>query len=176
MAEKLCIQCGKPREIGRQMCRECYLTFNAERTKKRYVINGRHNYGIGHCVTCGKEIKLYRREQLWCINCANNSTSKYDNVSNLYEVKHKTSNHTHRNIIEEKLQRKLDYNEVIHHLDEEPTNNNFNNLIVIGRGDHARLHRHLRKEQVLNLNFEQDKINISLNWIKNNDIKVLTFS
>lgn len=175
MAEKLCVQCGKPREVGRKMCRECYRTFNAERARKRYKKFGSIYFGLSNCAICGKEIKLFRKDQLWCKECCNNSTSNYDNVTNLYKPVKYASRGEHRNIVEKQLQRKLNYNEVIHHLDEEPANNNLNNLLVISRGDHARLHRHLRKEKVLNLNFEQDKINISLNWIKNNNINVLTF-
>jgi len=46
----------------------------------------------------------------------------------------------HRQLMERLLGRRLAYNEVVHHKDENPLNNDPSNLEVIYRGDHARLH------------------------------------
>lgn len=47
----------------------------------------------------------------------------------------------HRYIMEQYLGRKLTNNEVVHHIDGNKQNNNINNLKVMTRGEHSRLHR-----------------------------------
>lgn len=47
----------------------------------------------------------------------------------------------HRIIIENHIGRLLDSDEVVHHLDGDTKNNNVDNLIVLSRSDHAKLHR-----------------------------------
>lgn len=46
----------------------------------------------------------------------------------------------HRLIIERHLGRALSFNEVVHHKDGDPTNNDLRNLEVLDRGEHIRLH------------------------------------
>lgn len=46
----------------------------------------------------------------------------------------------HRSLMEEILGRKLDFNEVVHHKDENPLNNDPDNLEVMYRGDHSKHH------------------------------------
>lgn len=46
----------------------------------------------------------------------------------------------HRIIMEEKLGRRLGFNEIVHHKDGDIKNNNPNNLMVMDRGEHIRLH------------------------------------
>lgn len=46
----------------------------------------------------------------------------------------------HRIIMEEKIGRKLTNNEVVHHIDCNPSNNSINNLEIISRGYHTKLH------------------------------------
>lgn len=47
----------------------------------------------------------------------------------------------HRYVMEQFLQRKLTKNEVVHHIDEDKTNNDIENLQVLTRSEHSRLHR-----------------------------------
>ena len=47
---------------------------------------------------------------------------------------------THRKVAEEILGRKLKKNEVVHHLDHNKLNNDKNNIVILTRADHARLH------------------------------------
>ncbi len=47
----------------------------------------------------------------------------------------------HRLIIEEQLGRTLDSNEVVHHVDGDPLNNELSNLVVLSRAEHQRLHQ-----------------------------------
>jgi hypothetical protein len=62
----------------------------------------------------------------------------------------------HRQIMENKLGRTLQFNEIVHHKDGNKLNNSLDNLEVMDRGEHARLHNaglpnHLRKEYPLGL-------------------------
>jgi len=47
----------------------------------------------------------------------------------------------HRYIMEQYLGRKLTKNEVVHHIDENKMNNNIENLQLLTRSEHSRLHR-----------------------------------
>ena len=47
----------------------------------------------------------------------------------------------HREIMEEHLGRELDPDEVVHHKDENKTNNELTNLQVMSRVEHSRLHK-----------------------------------
>lgn len=46
----------------------------------------------------------------------------------------------HRHIMQEHLGRKLDINEVVHHIDGNTLNNELSNLQVMSRSEHSRLH------------------------------------
>lgn len=54
-----------------------------------------------------------------------------------------------RKIFENFLERKLDYNEIVHHRDENILNNSSENLMLISRKMHGKLHAFLRKERAL---------------------------
>ena len=47
----------------------------------------------------------------------------------------------HRYIMEQLLERKLKPNEIVHHIDGNKENNDINNLQVMTRGEHSKLHR-----------------------------------
>lgn len=49
----------------------------------------------------------------------------------------------HRYIMEQHLGRKLAPDEVVHHINEVPTDNRIENLLVMKRGDHIALHNYL---------------------------------
>jgi hypothetical protein len=46
----------------------------------------------------------------------------------------------HRFIMEQHLGRKLTFNEIVHHIDEDKTNNALDNLEIMTRAEHSRLH------------------------------------
>src|SRR4051794_4353929 len=46
----------------------------------------------------------------------------------------------HRHIVEQREGRKLTSNEVVHHVDGDPLNNDPENLVLLSRGEHQRLH------------------------------------
>ena len=48
--------------------------------------------------------------------------------------------HIHRRVLEESLGRKLDCNEVVHHIDGNKKNNNLPNLVLMSRSEHVLIH------------------------------------
>lgn len=50
------------------------------------------------------------------------------------------TNLEHRYVMEQHLKRRLGSNEVVHHKDEDKTNNELSNLEVMSRSEHNRLH------------------------------------
>lgn len=51
----------------------------------------------------------------------------------------------HRYLIEQQLGRKLDFNEIVHHKDEDKLNNDLSNLELVSRSEHSRNHRKGKK-------------------------------
>jgi hypothetical protein len=51
----------------------------------------------------------------------------------------------HRQVMERFLKRKLNKNEIVHHIDENTLNNGLDNLLLISRGEHTALHHALKK-------------------------------
>lgn len=52
----------------------------------------------------------------------------------------------HRKIMEEHLNRPLTSDEIVHHIDGDKLNNDINNLIIVDRAEHMRLHDRPRNE------------------------------
>ena len=67
-------------------------------------------------------------------------TGKRDNYVKLNQ------RHMHRVVMEKALGRKLDYSEVVHHIDGDKWNNDISNLQVLSRSEHIRIHLHAEKE------------------------------
>ena len=57
----------------------------------------------------------------------------------------------HRYIYEQYLNRKLEPNEHIHHLDENKQNNKLENLIIVSPGQHNRLHAYIQNNDIESL-------------------------
>lgn len=175
VAELICIDCGEPRDRGRRICKKC----KAKKTRERYKEVGRHNFGRGFCKICNKKIILWRRDQLFCKECKNKSTSGQDNVSNTYERGHGEGySFLHRRIAEEILGRSLDTNECVHHIDEDTNNNDPENLIVIERPFHVKLHIYLRRayaelSEIDREKWKELKISITNVWIELTDCTII---
>lgn len=153
MHKKLvCKYCGEPRDKGRRMCKECYRYYKRIYSRERYLLEGRYIYGTGNCETCGKSIKLYRLDQSKCKDCAKLAPTNPSGVG--YRNPYTNAGGQgycwlHRRIAENLLKRKLKSNEIVHHLDENPSNNSLQNLVVLSRSSHARLHHYLRVQRAL---------------------------
>lgn len=71
----------------------------------------------------------------------------HKNADNRFRAYYKTDENKHklisypRILMEEKLGRPLTNDEVVHHIDENPENNNIDNLVILTKSEHCRLHR-----------------------------------
>lgn len=142
-----CLGCGVDRQLGCRYCRPCLLIDKRKKAKARHDKNGRHHFK-SNCICCSAAFKAWRKEQVLCPACYKDS-KKTNFKKNAYVFVKKTSGHVHRQIAESLLKRKLDYNEVVHHIDENQSNNNIDNLMVISRHLHGKLHTFLRIQRVI---------------------------
>jgi len=183
-----CINCGAPREKGRRVCRPCYLQKKRESAKKQYeeVRKFLPRYGLINCQSCFKEIKSFRPTQKLCRDCLVKQMSTGDKATNNYtRAKGNGYAFLHRRIAEKLLGRKLTYNEVVHHIDENPNNNSLDNLMVMSRSIHGKLHVFLRSQRAL---LEQSNIvnaencwenfivPITTAWLETTSAKVIRIS
>lgn len=152
----ICKECGQSREKGRKLCRPCNLKRLLASSAKTRKEKGRYMFN-NSCEACKKEYKAFRKEQRFCSECweARNklaaesiSTNQYVYVSLANREKHENK-WAHRRLAESLLKRKLTCHEVVHHIDDNPKNNNADNLIVMNRGDHVRLHKYLDDQRVI---------------------------
>jgi hypothetical protein len=179
--ELICKNCGGPRDKGRRLCRPCDL----ERLKAIAV--GRPYYKWDkECIACGCSYKAWRKRQKICspcykelvrLKCLQTSTNKYKHRS-----KHRLE---HREIARELLGRNLSKNEVIHHIDGDPKNNSLDNLMLMSRTDHNRLHQNLDLERLI---FEKSKkedstalwedllVTLSMKWLMDTGVEFLILS
>ena len=155
MKDLVCKNCGAPRKTGRRLCIECDKQRKRENSKEIYIKNGRKYLKLDFCKICGKEIKIYKEDStLMCKDCyletrrtGNKSTNKYIFVDN-------KSCHLHRKIMEDFIGRKLSFNEVVHHIDGNVKNNSIDNLVLMSRSEHSKLHFYLNK--IKSTNFKED--------------------
>jgi len=54
----------------------------------------------------------------------------------------------HRYLMEQKIGRKLGYNEIVHHLDEDIWNNDLSNLEIVSRANHILIHPEIRAKSI----------------------------
>ena len=149
-----CKGCGKPRDPGRRYCKKCYSEIRKSQAKRRYAEKGRHLYAKT-CEACKTDYKSCSKTSRVCHECLAESKS-FSSVSNSYEYEWGEDKNIwrHRRIAEQAMNRRLDRDEVVHHMDENPKNNALSNLIIMSRKDHGSLHALLRIERVI---FEKSK-------------------
>lgn len=156
MKNLICIQCNNIREKGRRYCRNCYLI------KKREEAKNRPRYCYNHiCVFCNNDFIAWRKSQVQCGKCYKKNKIKISKKNYIYDKKGKLE---HRVIAESIISRKLDINECVHHLDDNPKNNNLNNLVVISRENHGKLHAFLRFQKIIYDKFSKDYFNKDDSW------------
>lgn len=146
-----CKDCGKVDTPRGGACFDC----RSIRRKNRYAARGgkewkKTKYPVGKCSICKAKINLWRKDQLFCKYCVNKSTGSLDNTTNQYKyikVGFKSYGHEHRIIVENLLGRSLYLHERIHHVDENPINNNPSNLLILNDSDHKKLHKYLQRKR-----------------------------
>jgi hypothetical protein len=148
MPNKVCKVCGSENLFQkRRYCEPCYRERAREQARKRHREKGRYKYN-NECKNCKKTFTASRKYQNMCSSCkiiilgGKTAKNNYENGGgNGYCWKH-------RRIAEEIVGRKLKTNEVVHHIDEDPKNNQTENLIIITRNSHSKLHAFLNKQKL----------------------------
>lgn len=146
MSDLVCKECGLPRQLGRRLCRPC----NLERLKKIAKSKPRYTWDK-ICVACSVKFSGWRKKQEICSDCYKymiNMISE-NNSTNNYSYSKIPGRTAHRELAESILNRNLTYNEVIHHVDDNPKNNDPENLILLSRSDHGKLHKHLNLQHLI---------------------------
>ena len=145
------------------ICKYCGKEFELKASETRVKL-GQVNYcslscrdkaqmtgKIINCPQCGKEFYSTRRKfcskKCACDYRSENYLNKKNYEENGYIIHHvrgynkKGNAREHRLIMEQYLGRRLEKNEVVHHIDENKKNNCIDNLKLMTRGEHSKLHR-----------------------------------
>lgn len=179
MKQLICKECGGPREVGRKLCRPC----NLERLKRGMEGKPRYMW-LKVCVACKKEFNAWRKIQTMCSSCYKdmNRIKASHICTNNYILFKQPGKTEHRHKAETLLGRKLQTNEVVHHLDENPKNNEVTNLIILTRQMHGRLHQYLDLQRVIleksgNENIENCwnnlRVPMTTAWLETTSAKVI---
>jgi hypothetical protein len=141
MIGKLCSKCGKEPQLKQKtICKSCDAKRVAERRKTNKKL-------VGNCVECGIVVYELRNEFKLCSTCYNKKMSEQSNNSKYQRAKTKEYQKMHIRIAEYLTGGSYteDGDNVVHHLDENKSNNHPSNLIIISREAHSNLHIFLKK-------------------------------
>jgi hypothetical protein len=187
MKECIIENCNCEADKGRRYCHKHFLQRKAKQRKERKErgLKVRTTW-TKQCEVCGDNFESFNRERgRFCPKCWNKIKHSGSNTNNNYSYipkQEKNKCWEHRRIAEQVLNRKLNTNEVVHHLDENPKNNKLTNLIVISRKVHTSLHQFLKIQGVIlegskNENNENCwdnlKVPMTTAWLETTDAKVL---
>ena len=178
---KSCIDCGKDGTIERKRCAVCLKTYNNNRAKQNYnnlkkAGKKKNRYGVINCCVCKEEMIKNHPNQVAHGKCKVRNTVSYNN-----HKRDKTGMMIGRRIVVD-LGIKIPNGIVVHHIDENPLNNSFKNLMIISVKNHAKLHSFLKEQWVINKGIYGEKLDsvwrkilIKLNfiWIKQHNIKIV---
>ena len=170
--------CNQECDKGRRYCHRHFLENKAKqyREKKAKGIKCRTTWE-SFCEVCGSSFQTTHKDGAkFCKECYAKIQNDGFEANNNYEYD-KSGQVLHRVIAEEVLGRKLEYNEVLHHLDGNSKNNNLENLMLLSRSNHSSLHRFLSVECVKNqhkgdetfLNWKSNMRNVTLEWLDSNE-------
>lgn len=186
---KKCKVDGCNREVckGRRYCRHHYLELKRKQFHER-VESGTYRRTMydKECILCGKSYKAWRKDSKFCSHKCSVASLKNEGINNyVYSGDYKVSIWEHRVIASKILGRKLNSNEVVHHVDLNPKNNSLSNLIVLSRNKHASLHRYIGMQGALlkrlgNVNIEncwETWIHeTTTTWLETAGVKVIKLS
>ena len=142
-----CERCGVLLDKGYTYCTECKKILKREYAKQRYnMLKSKGikptRYGLTNCIFCNKEIIKNRPNQTICYDCY--IKNKHKTVDNYNKVKRDTKGNTIGRHTVMNLGFKIK-GLLVHHIDENPNNNNLKNLLLLNTKYHAELHRLLEK-------------------------------
>jgi len=141
--DRYCVDCDKKGVKERNRCEVCAKEHNRMRARRQNEKFGRY-YKKGICLYCGKEVKIWRKSQIFhgeCLKKFKAETKSDDNkiaIGRYYARKIAISNGV-----------RITNKNCVHYIDENPMNNNLDNLLVITIRDHSKLHNFLWQERSL---------------------------
>lgn len=96
-------------------------------------------------ILCFRKFNRGKNHKRW------NGGFKYDNGYRYLNISPANYKMEHRVIIEKKIGRKLNSNEIVHHVNEDKLDNRIENLMLMSRSEHMRLHRlsELKKDRTV---------------------------
>ena len=172
---KHCIDCGKKGVKERRRCLECYTIYNRARVREYYLKNGRHSTK-GICIYCNKEMKKWRKNQNFHLDCYRKFLNENASAVN------NTSGHVKARQIARSLGLVIDNESCIHHINENPKDNDLSNLLFMTKKDHGRLHGFLRRERSLWLKGQSKysencwdtlRVHLTTAWLETTSAKVI---
>ena len=147
-----CIEkCNDICENGRRYCHKHYLERRNElrKIKQDKGLKVRTMYTC-ICCNCKKSFDGFRKNSLFCSKRCYTEFIANSKNPYIYDSENYTNNlWEHRNIAEWVLNKKLNSDQVVHHLDCDPKNNALNNLIILSRTTHSSLHQYLNRQRAL---------------------------
>lgn len=172
----ICKECGSERQVGRKLCTQC--------NSKRIQSYPRYMWTC-NCKACNKEIKSHRKTgKDLCDSCRDLVKTKLkENLStNNYEYTKLPGQTVHRNLAIEILSRQLNTNEVVHHVNDNPKDNRVENLMLMTRSTHNRLHKFLELQRAIyEKSYNPNQGNcwnnliapITTTWLETTNVKVI---
>jgi hypothetical protein len=177
-----CESCKKELSKGR-ICRECMLESKRIAARERYRKYKKRTLYTHICEACAKGFTTTRKTSSGlCEDCRKSLKKEYKATNNYKNSGGSGYCWEHRRIAEEVLGRKLSSNEVVHHMDENPMNNDIKNLIIISRSQHGKLHMYLDKQRVIIEKSMSDnsencwdnlRVPMTTTWLETASVKVI---
>lgn len=188
MKECIIENCKSECDKGRKYCHKHYLERRAEQYKQHRTEGWRREpFYKSLCKACGAEYKSFKKNNSgYCPHCRelirdfNIEHTKGGGDYEYSKEEYKKSKLKHRALAAKSLGYNLKYNEVVHHIDGNPKNNVYNNLLVVERGLHKKLHHFLNQtlceyskgDEELMYNIWKDNIyTITIKWMELNPNK-----
>lgn len=151
----VCKQCGKTFFV--KQCDINYRPTIKYCSQECYHASTRKEKQFRHCLNCGSEfvvVSRHKDKKFCCTKCATDNRRNKKRTATLGSNGYKyvwfangSGQKEHRFIIEQIIGRKLDRDEVVHHIDGNRSNNDISNLVVMSRGEHSALHRNKEIEK-----------------------------
>ena len=186
---KYCQICGTELTTEYKYCSNCKKKNKREYQQQRYkniIASGNHlpRYGTGICIYCGKEFIKNLPNQLGHGTCRKENIHKsVDNYNKVKRTKDGKATIGRQTILN--LGINIPKFMVVHHLDENPSNNDLSNLVVLNRKFHSSLHRQLEQKWSLLLKDNSSNLEncwnifrdqITTTYLETKDVKVLKIS